>query len=103
MTETPLYTHPDIRNQTSTAYMEKLTRLRQRRLVAALEHRNLAMKKIEAEKSKLGSKWVKLEARLAKKLVSIEDDLIKLERDLETLAQYNHQIAFMETGLDSDD
>ncbi len=95
MTE-PLYTHPTLRTAREDDLRNRLENIRSRRLVAALEHQQLATIRIEKEHTKLNDKWEASESRISKKLYKIMEDIEAVDKELTKLTQLHNQLTLLE-------
>ncbi len=94
--QSPIYTHPSIRDLSANELHERLTRLRNRRLVAALEFRSKKLDRLDKEGTKLSEQWGKLVDRLSSKIAKLEEDIDKVDDELKKLEKLSNQIKVLE-------
>lgn len=94
--EGTIYTHATIREVTHSELVERLTRIRQRRLIAAIEFKSASQLRIAKEHAKLVEKWEKLAAKLSKVEYSIVEQIDKFEKEINQLIQISNQAKILE-------
>lgn len=94
--ETPLYTHPNIREKTHDELLARLDQIRSRRLVAALEFKAAEQNRLEKEHGKLTTQWETLASKLSKKEYALREEIEKFEKDLNKLIQIHNQMKVLE-------
>lgn len=91
-TKGSIYTHPSIRDLTQDALRERLNRIRNRRLVAALEFKTKQHVRLDSEGSKLSEQWARLRDRISTKLAQMEETVDKIDDELLKLEKLSNQL-----------
>ena len=91
-TKGSIYTHPSLRDLTQDQLHERLSRIRNRRLVAALEFKTKQHVRLDSEGSKLSEQWSKLRDRISTKLAQMEEAVDKIDDDLLKLEKLSNQL-----------
>lgn len=91
-----LYTHPNIRNLTASQLHDRLSQIRQRRLITAVEFQTAQTKRLDKEGNKLSEKWTKLAARIEARLLTANEAVKKAEHELEELGRISNQLSILE-------
>lgn len=94
--DTPLYTHPNIRDLAHDKLAERLDIIRGKRLVAAQEFRTQLALRLEKEHTKLGEQWERLAASMSKRVEALKEAVDKFDADLNKLQQISNQMKVME-------
>lgn len=91
-----LYTHPSLRDLSQDGLRERLNRIRNRRLVAAIEFRSKQHTRLDSEGSKLSDQWNKLRDSLSTKLAQWEEAADKIDEGLQKLEKISNQMKLLE-------
>ena len=95
-TQGELYTHPSIRDLSQDQLRERLTRIRNRRLVAAIEFKTKQHVRLDNEGGKLAEQWTKLRDRLSTKLAKWEEEADKIDEELQKLEKLSNQLSLLD-------
>lgn len=91
-----LYTHPSIRQLTAEQLDQRLSAIRSRRLITAIEFQTAQNKRLDKEGGKLSEKWAKTRDAISTKLARAQEDIEKAEKLLEQLAAISSQLTILE-------
>jgi len=96
---TEIYSHPTIHEKTHDELLFRLDQIRNRRLVAAIEYRTAAEKRMEKENAKLTDQWEKLRDRLQAKIIKLDMDINDIEKGIQKMTEISHKIKLTEFSL----
>ena len=92
MDDSPLYTHPKLREQKHEALLARLDIVRARRLVAALDHKTAHDKKMAKLSEKLGEQWERQDTRNTNNLVKVNDLITTIEKGIQKQIELGHTL-----------
>lgn len=91
-----IYTHPNIRQLSIDQLHDRLTIIRNRRLITAIEFQSAQAKRLDKEGDKLSEKWSKLRDRISTRIAKATEEVEKAEKDLQQLTAISNQLAVLE-------
>ena len=91
--EAEIYTHPKLREVSHEELIFRLDNIRNRRLVAALEHKALVNAKKEKVTIKLRSQYEKLADDVRRQLTKLEEGIEKTDRAIGKLVELGHRMS----------
>lgn len=94
-----MHTHQHIRQIRHEELLFRLQTIRQRRLVAALEYKDIALAKNIKLSEKLKEQWDKQNQRSQKLLDDISEKLIAFEKSINKQVEIAHKLSLTEGGI----
>lgn len=91
--EGEIYSHPKLREVAHEELIFRLDNIRNRRLVAALEHKALVAAKREKASIKLKTQYAKLGDDIRRHLNKLDEAMDKIDRDLGKLIEIGHRMS----------
>lgn len=88
-----IYSHPTLREVSHEELIFRLDNIRNRRLVAALEHKALSAAKKEKVTIKLRSQYEKLLDDIRRQLNKLDEGMEKVDRSLGKLVELGHRMS----------
>ena len=91
-----IYTHPTLRTKSHDQLLIRLQGIRDRRLLAAIEHKSAADARQAKLADKIADQWEKLNERNKNKLAKISQELSDLEASINRQIELGHKLSIVE-------